>query len=139
MRIKFLSVIVSFFLVSFAVTSCLDTEEIEYSPDATIHAFALDTIHGVNYKFTIDQLGPVHGIRVLLMYAYRNSILFGILHVGSPHFYSHRFLHSASEVDRIGIVEQSILTLCVFGSDYSGSCGQCLDKNTVNNCIGTYR
>ena len=56
MRIKFLSVIVSFFLVSFAVTSCLDTEEIEYSPDATIHAFALDTIHGVNYKFTIDQL-----------------------------------------------------------------------------------
>lgn len=38
--------------------SCLDTEEIEYSPDATIHAFALDTIHGVNYKFTIDQLGP---------------------------------------------------------------------------------
>lgn len=58
MRIKFLSVIVSFFLVSFAVTSCLDTEEIEYSPDATIHAFALDTIHGVNYKFTIDQLGP---------------------------------------------------------------------------------
>ena len=49
MRIKFLSVIVSFFLVSFAVTSCLDTEEIEYSPDATIHAFALDTVHGVNY------------------------------------------------------------------------------------------
>lgn len=58
MRIKFLSVIVSFFLVSFAVTSCLDTEEIEYSPDATIHAFALDTVHGVNYKFTIDQFGP---------------------------------------------------------------------------------
>ena len=27
-------------------------------PPATIHAFALDTIHGVNYKFTIDQLGP---------------------------------------------------------------------------------
>ena len=87
----------------------------------------------------ICHFGPVHGIRVLLMYAYRNSILFGILHVGSPHFYSHRFLHSASEVDRIGIVEQSILTLCVFGSDYSGSCGQCLDKNTVNNCIGAYR
>ena len=58
MRIKFLSVIVSFFLVSFAVTSCLDTKEIEYSPDATIHAFALDTVHGVNYKFTIDQFGP---------------------------------------------------------------------------------
>ena len=58
MRIKFLSFIVSFFLLSFAVTSCLDTEEIEYSPDATIHAFALDTVHGVNYKFTIDQFGP---------------------------------------------------------------------------------
>ena len=58
MRIKFLSVIVRFFLVSFAETSSLDTEEIEYSPDATIHAFALDTVHGVYYKFTIDQFGP---------------------------------------------------------------------------------
>lgn len=58
MRIKFLSVIVSFFLVSFAVTSCLDTEEVEYSPDATIHDFALNSILGVNYEFTIDQFGP---------------------------------------------------------------------------------
>ena len=59
MRIKFLSVIVSFFLVSFAVTSCLDTEEIEYSPDATIHAFALDTIHGVNYNLQLTNLVPM--------------------------------------------------------------------------------
>lgn len=59
MRIKFLSVIVSFFFVSFAITSCLDSDEnIEYSPDATIHAFALDTIYGENYRFTINQFGP---------------------------------------------------------------------------------
>ena len=59
MRIKFLSVIVSFFFVSFAITSCLDSDDnIEYSPDATIHAFALDTIYGVNYRFTINQFGP---------------------------------------------------------------------------------
>lgn len=59
MRIKFLSVIVSFFFVSLAITSCLDSDEnYEYSPDAIIHAFALDTIHGVNYKFTINQFGP---------------------------------------------------------------------------------
>lgn len=47
-------------LVSLAITSCLDSNENlgEYSPDATIHAFVLDTIHGVNYKFTIDQFGP---------------------------------------------------------------------------------
>lgn len=59
MRIKFLSVIVSFFVVSLAITSCLDSnEDYEYSPDATIHAFALDTIHGVKYRFTINQFGP---------------------------------------------------------------------------------
>lgn len=58
MRIKFLSVIVSFLLVSFAITSCLDNDDnnIEYSPDATIHAFAIDTIFGEDYKFTIDQI-----------------------------------------------------------------------------------
>lgn len=59
MRIKFLSFIASFFMVSFVITSCLDDDNnIEYSPDATIHAFALDTIggYGVNYKFTIDQI-----------------------------------------------------------------------------------
>lgn len=59
MRIKFLSVIVSFFFVSLAITSCLDSDDnYEYSPDATIHAFALDTVYGVNYKFTINQFGP---------------------------------------------------------------------------------
>lgn len=57
MRIKFLSVIVSFLLVSFAMSSCLgDDDPIEYSPNALLQAFALDTIHGVKYPFTIDQL-----------------------------------------------------------------------------------
>ncbi len=56
MRIKFLSVIVSFLFVSFFISSCLDSEKVEYSTDATIHAFGLDTIYGKHYKFTIDQL-----------------------------------------------------------------------------------
>ena len=56
MRIKFLSIIASLFMVSFVITSCFgDDNDIEYSPDATIHAFELDTIYGINYKFTIDQ------------------------------------------------------------------------------------
>lgn len=65
MRIKFLSVIVSFLLVSFAFTSCLDSDSnnIEYSPNATIQAFALDTVRGVNYQFTINQLeGLIYNI-----------------------------------------------------------------------------
>lgn len=59
MRIKFLSVIVSFLIVSvsFAVTSCLNSDtDYEFSSDATIHAFAIDTIYGEDYTFTIDQL-----------------------------------------------------------------------------------
>lgn len=57
MRIKFLSVIVSFLLISFAMSSCLgDEETIEYSPNALVQAFALDNVLGVNYTFTIDQL-----------------------------------------------------------------------------------
>ncbi len=77
MRIKFLSFIASFFMVSFVITSCLDNDNnIEYSPDATIHAFELDTIggYGVKYKFTIDQLSreiynedslPVHADTII--------------------------------------------------------------------------
>ena len=57
MRIKFRSVIVSFLIVSFALSSCLDSDDnYEFSSDATIHAFGIDTIHGKHYKFTIDQL-----------------------------------------------------------------------------------
>ena len=77
MRIKFLSFIASFFMVSFVITSCLDDDNnIEYSPDATIHAFELDTIggYGVKYKFTIDQINgliynedslPVHADTII--------------------------------------------------------------------------
>ena len=64
-------------MVSFVITSCLDDDNnIEYSPDATIHAFELDTIggYGVKYKFTIDQLSreiynedslPVHADTII--------------------------------------------------------------------------
>ena len=75
MRIKFLSFIASFFMVSFVITSCLDDDNnIEYSPDATIHAFALDTAGRGSYKFTIDQLSreiynedslPVHADTII--------------------------------------------------------------------------
>ena len=62
MRIKFLSVIVSFLIVSFALSSCLDSDDnYEFSSDATIHAFGIDSIHGKHYKFTIDQLNrPIY-------------------------------------------------------------------------------
>ena len=58
MRIKFLAIIASFIFVSIAISSCLDSDDntIELSSDATVHAFALDTIYGKHYKFTIDQL-----------------------------------------------------------------------------------
>lgn len=57
MRIKFLSVIASFLILSIAISSCLDSDDnYEYSSDATIHAFALDTIHGEEFEFTIDQI-----------------------------------------------------------------------------------
>lgn len=57
MRIKFLSFIASFFIVSLVITSCLDNDSsVEYSSDATIHAFELDSAGlGKFYKFTIDQ------------------------------------------------------------------------------------
>lgn len=43
-------------LASFSMTSCLgDSVEYEYSSDATVHAFELDDVLGVNYKFTIDH------------------------------------------------------------------------------------
>lgn len=60
MRIKFLSVIVSFLIASITVSSCLDSNEnYEYSSDATIHAFGLDTVYGKHYSFSIDHLERV--------------------------------------------------------------------------------
>jgi hypothetical protein len=60
MRIRSLLVFASVFLALWGAVSCLDSEEdgYEYSSDDTIHAFALDTVYGVNYAFTIDQ---IHG------------------------------------------------------------------------------
>lgn len=65
MRIKFLSVIMSFLLMSIAISSCLNSDDnYEYSSDATIRAFGLDTIKkGIYYKFTIDQLrGEIYNV-----------------------------------------------------------------------------
>lgn len=57
MKIKFLSVIVSVLIVAFSVVSCLGTNEsYDYTIDDTIYAFEIDTIYGVTYKFTIDQI-----------------------------------------------------------------------------------
>lgn len=57
MRLKFLSFIASFLIVSIAVSSCLGSDNnYEFSTDATIHAFELDTIYGKTYKFEIDQI-----------------------------------------------------------------------------------
>ncbi len=57
MRTKFLLIIACFVFVSVAVSSCLDSDtEYNFSSDATVHAFGLDTIHGKSYKFEIDQI-----------------------------------------------------------------------------------
>lgn len=57
MRTKFLLIIACFVFVSVAISSCLDSDtEYEFSSDATVHAFAIDTIHGKKYKFEIDQI-----------------------------------------------------------------------------------
>ena len=71
MRIKFLSVIASLFIMSVAITACLDNEDnIEYSPDATIHAFSLEPVLGKDYKFTIDQIkGEIYNLDSMPMNA----------------------------------------------------------------------
>lgn len=43
--------------MSIAISSCLSSDDdYEFSSDATVHAFGLDTIHGKHYPFTIDQV-----------------------------------------------------------------------------------
>lgn len=57
MRIKSLSIVASFLVLSLAITSCLDSDnDYELSSDNLITAFSLDTIYGETYKFTIDQI-----------------------------------------------------------------------------------
>ena len=92
MRIKFRSVIVSFLIVSFALSSCLDSDDnYEFSSDATIHAFGIDTIHGKHYKFTIDQLNrliynrdslPVGSDTIIDRILIDTMTVTGIRHVG---------------------------------------------------------
>ncbi|MDR0745008.1 MAG: DUF6242 domain-containing protein [Mediterranea sp.] len=64
MRIKSLSIIASFLVFSLAITSCLDSDNnYELSSDNLITAFSLDTIYGVTYKFTIDQIkGQIYNV-----------------------------------------------------------------------------
>ena len=58
MRNKFLYAIWSLTLFTFILSSCIkgDNEEYEYSTDASVRAFSIDTIYGIKYKFSIDQL-----------------------------------------------------------------------------------
>lgn len=57
MRIKSLLSAILIFFTSFAIISCLGNDDTyEYSSDDTIRAFELDTIYGVKYAFTIDQI-----------------------------------------------------------------------------------
>jgi hypothetical protein len=64
MRRKSLSIIASFLVFSLAVTSCLNSDNnYELSSDNLITAFSLDTIYGVTYKFTIDQVkGEIYNV-----------------------------------------------------------------------------
>ena len=58
MRNKFLYTIWSLMLFTFILSSCIkgDNEEYEYSTDASVRAFSIDTIYGKKYKFSIDLL-----------------------------------------------------------------------------------
>lgn len=57
MRTRFLTLIISFIVLCIGVSSCLNDDQVyEYSSDASVHAFGLDTINGVHYHFHIDQI-----------------------------------------------------------------------------------
>lgn len=57
MRVKSPLIVLSILLSSIAISSCLDSDEVtEFSSNATITSFGIDTIHGVEYKFEIDQI-----------------------------------------------------------------------------------
>ena len=52
-----LSTIIGVLLICFSVSSCLDSNEAtEFSSNATITAFGIDAIYGVEYEFEIDQI-----------------------------------------------------------------------------------
>ncbi len=57
MRIKSPLIILNIILGSIVISSCLDSDEVtEFSSNATITSFGIDTIHGVEYEFEIDQI-----------------------------------------------------------------------------------
>ncbi len=59
MRINFLAVITGIFVCCFLTVACLDSNNTtyEYSSDATIRTFILDSIYkDITYTFTIDQI-----------------------------------------------------------------------------------
>lgn len=58
MRNKFLYTIWSLMLFTIILSSCIkgENEEYEYSTDASVRAFSIDTINGKKYKFSIDLL-----------------------------------------------------------------------------------
>ncbi|MBO4984326.1 MAG: hypothetical protein J6C87_01630 [Bacteroides sp.] len=60
MRLKFLSLIASFLVLSVVIGSCVDgTEDYTYTADASLYAFRLDSVNGTMYEFTIDQINKV--------------------------------------------------------------------------------
>lgn len=57
MRRNFLSTILGLAILSMAITACLgDEKTIEYSTDATIKSFSVDTTNNIRGTFTIDQI-----------------------------------------------------------------------------------
>ncbi|MCD8166333.1 MAG: DUF6242 domain-containing protein [Bacteroides sp.] len=57
MRIKFLSFIGCCLTLTALVSSCMGSGvDYEYSSDATIRSFGIDTVRGVTYPFTIDRI-----------------------------------------------------------------------------------
>lgn len=60
MRRHLLAFIAGFLTLCIGFSACLNSDEkYTYSSDATIQAFALDEVNGVDYKFTIDQLNRI--------------------------------------------------------------------------------
>ncbi|KAA6349419.1 hypothetical protein EZS27_003132 [termite gut metagenome] len=119
MRITFLPVIISFLLIFSVAISCFDSsEEVEYSSDDTIHAFELDTIYGINYSFTIDQInGAIFNIDSVPLTADTiiNKILITTLETGGYVYTDNTLLNMTDSFDFSRTMEQpfklSVVTL----------------------------
>lgn len=98
MRINFLAVITGVFICCFVTVSCLDSNknDYEYSSDATIRDFALDSIYkDTYYTFTIDQLNgkiynedslPVHADTIISKILIKTIQTNGIVTAGDTLF-----------------------------------------------------